>query len=378
MIKHLLLLIMTLLPWVASAYDAKIDGLYYNFNSKEKSATVTYQSYNDGRYMSNYLGNIIIPNEVVWMDAIYNVTSIGDYAFCNSENLESLIIPTSIISIGQGAFQNCNSLKSIDIPNSITSIGYAAFYACSKLTSVEIPKKVTCIEERSFANCVNLNSVIIPSSVTSIGAGAFSNCYDLTSIDIPNSIISIGNSAFAGSGLISVSIPISVTEIEDFAFAGTRIKTINITDLAAWCRISSVDFYLDSKLYLNEEEIKELEISGDIKEIGTNAFKYCPSITSVKVHWKRPLAGGADSFLEDVKKNATLYVPKGTASMYMSAPGWIEFENIVEYDEEASISQLETTADTDTDWYTLDGRKLNDKPTEKGVYINNGKKIYVK
>lgn len=30
------------------------------------------------------------------------------------------------------------------------------------------------------------------------------------------------------------------------------------------------------------------------------------------------------------------------------------------------------------DWYTLDGRKLQGRPTQKGVYINQGKKIYIK
>jgi len=29
-------------------------------------------------------------------------------------------------------------------------------------------------------------------------------------------------------------------------------------------------------------------------------------------------------------------------------------------------------------WYTLDGRRLSGKPTEKGVYINNGKKVMIK
>ena len=29
-------------------------------------------------------------------------------------------------------------------------------------------------------------------------------------------------------------------------------------------------------------------------------------------------------------------------------------------------------------WYTLDGRKLSSKPTAKGLYINNGKKIIIK
>ena len=29
-------------------------------------------------------------------------------------------------------------------------------------------------------------------------------------------------------------------------------------------------------------------------------------------------------------------------------------------------------------WYTLDGRRLNGTPTQRGFYINNGKKFIVK
>lgn len=29
-------------------------------------------------------------------------------------------------------------------------------------------------------------------------------------------------------------------------------------------------------------------------------------------------------------------------------------------------------------WYSLDGRRLDSKPTKKGVYINNGKKTVIK
>ena len=35
------------------------------------------------------------------------------------------------------------------------------------------------------------------------------------------------------------------------------------------------------------------------------------------------------------------------------------------------------TADTDTDWWTLQGFKIGRKPTEPGVYIHNGKKVSV-
>ena len=37
----------------------------------------------------------------------------------------------------------------------------------------------------------------------------------------------------------------------------------------------------------------------------------------------------------------------------------------------------EVTFDSDA-WYTLEGVQLNGKPTRKGIYVNNGKKVIIK
>ena len=48
-------------------------------------------------------------------------------------------------------------------------------------------------------------------------------------------------------------------------------------------------------------------------------------------------------------------------------------------DETTSIDHLPLTIDhSDGAWYSIDGRKLSGKPTTKGIYINNGKKIVAK
>jgi hypothetical protein len=48
--------------------------------------------------------------------------------------------------------------------------------------------------------------------------------------------------------------------------------------------------------------------------------------------------------------------------------------------ETTSISELDTkTGELSFDgWWTLDGTKLSGKPTKKGLYISNGKKIVIK
>ncbi len=169
------------------------------------------------------LTSISIPN---------SVTSIGERAFWDCENLsiiivdadngaycsvdgvlfnkdktelvcypegkgETYVIPDGVISIGEFAFFYCNRFTSVSIPNSVTSIGKYAFDSCA-LTSIEIPNSVTSIGESAFGCCVELKSVIIPKSVTSIGTWGFQECFDLETVyyggtEEDKSKISIGN-----------------------------------------------------------------------------------------------------------------------------------------------------------------------------------------
>ena len=43
-----------------------------------------------------------------------------------------------------------------------------------------------------------------------------------------------------------------------------------------------------------------------------------------------------------------------------------------------SISKESGSQGASTGWYTLDGMKLSQKPTAKGIYVNNGIKVIIK
>lgn len=87
-----------------------------------------------------------------------------------------LVIPDgAVTSIGEGAFMDCDNLTKITIPDSVTSIGDQAFYCCSKLKSVVLPDSVTSIGDETFYWCFNLKSVVLPGNLKSIGEYAFSD-----------------------------------------------------------------------------------------------------------------------------------------------------------------------------------------------------------
>jgi len=101
--KQILLLLLMLLPVVASAYNAEINGIYYNLNSSEKTAEVTYKNTN----YNSYSGDIVIPSQVTYNGNTYSVTTIGYYAFLDCSGLTSITIPNSVTSIGYDAFSLC-------------------------------------------------------------------------------------------------------------------------------------------------------------------------------------------------------------------------------------------------------------------------------
>lgn len=164
------LILLALLPLVASAYDAEIDGICYNFSGN--TATVTYRNH-DG---NNYSGEVVIPETVTYDGMTYRVTAIGDNAFVVCSDLTSVTIPGSVTSIGGGTFSGCTGLTAITIPEGVTSIGKQAFRTCTGLTSVTIPGSVKSFGESAFAYCSGLTSVIIGSGVKGISVFAFSGC----------------------------------------------------------------------------------------------------------------------------------------------------------------------------------------------------------
>lgn len=317
--KQLLLFVMASLPLLVIAHDIEVqnaDGvtIYYNYinNGTELEVTMRGDSYSN--FFGEYKDNIIIPENVSFMNRTRKVTSIGECAFSQCQSLKYITIPNSITSIGDRAFQYCTGLTSIIIPNSAMSIGDFAFDACSGLISVTIGNGVMSIGKAAFRNCSDLKNVIvsdisawcsikfsgfsanplskachlysdenteikdlvIPNSVTSIGSSAFYNCSGLTSVTIPNSVTKIGASAFNRcSGLTSVTIGNSVTSIDDYTFLGCS----GLTSVVIPNSVMSIGY----EAFHGCSGLISVTIGNSVKGIGAEAFSYCSSLTSVTI-----------------------------------------------------------------------------------------------
>lgn len=290
--KHLLFLLLMMMPLAASARGIEVDGIFYNFNSSQKTAQVARWDWG-----LKYAGDVVIPSTVVRNEVEYTVTGIESKAFYDCSELTSVKIPNSVTSIGTAIFygctdlativveegnptydsrENCNAIietasnklimgcKGTSIPNGITTIGQESFQGCTGLTSIAIPSSVTTIEDYAFENCTGLTSFIIPDGVTSIESGIFDYCSGLTFVYLGKGLVNIPIYLFDGcdnlktvelnnNTLVSKNYDINngetnigwifaysdveeiilgedVTSIGDYAFAGCGMLSIKMSD----------------------------------------------------------------------------------------------------------------------------------------------------
>ena len=151
-----------------------------------------------------------------------------------------------------------------------------------------------------FYNYDDPSSVIIPEGVTLVDNGTFKNYKDIKTVSIPQSVKVIGVGAFEDcSGLESVTISDSITAIYPWTFRGCS-------------------------------SLKAVTIPAGVTRIQGDAFMGCTSLTSITMNSTTPPTIWEGSFDPSIYKNATIYVPKGSKSAYISNSRWREFQNIVE------------------------------------------------
>ncbi len=274
-----------------------------------------------------------------------DVTIIGNYTFCNCDNLRSITIPDSVVSLGQGAMSKCDmlqsatigkgvevinsymfneskmlsdftipdhvtsigsyafaqtALKSVAIPDSVTLVGERLFYGCTSLTSATVGRGIKKMEDYMFSGCSTLKSVVIPENVTTIGSYAFSGCRLLSEISLPEGLTSLGSSVFAGcESLLSLVVPDGVTGIYNSAFNGCH----NMVSLTLGSGIKTI--YADA---LDCDNLAKL---------------YCKALTPPS------FPNETWSGLTYLTSSCNIYVPTESVDVYKQARYWNSRANMI-------------------------------------------------
>ena len=240
-----------------------------------------------------------------------NVISIGDSAFVNCKNLESVVFSSGIQRIGNNAFAG-SGLKKVILPDSIDEIGSAAFSGCANLEEISFPQNLTILKWAVCADCGNLRKVSVSPGLRQIKGRAFWECRKLAEINIPMTIVSIEKGAFSGApvaskieGLMAESFKIPGIPLVPFNWKFTlvdyRAQGFNVRYLGT---ASNVEEYNITNGFESFICLKHTDkavpfcfvFSGRIPRLATSEIANALKDPDKKYHYMRTRSFDADAF----------------------------------------------------------------------------------
>lgn len=275
-------------------------------------------------------------------------------------------------------------------------------YITGELTGTYVmPDTVTEVKEYAFAN-TDLTEVTVSKSVTEIAYAAFAGCTKLEKVNLPEGLVTIGGYAFGDcTALKSADIPSTVQNIYAEAYCGcTALEKVNITDLAAWCRIyfewaNANPLCHAGDLYLNGQLVEDLvlptvvdkvyryafyngnfrtvTVPAGIKAVGYDAFDSCDQLNEVHIE---DLAAWCNIQFENESANP-LYTGKnifmnGEAVMALEIPDVVSKVYAYTFNN-ANISSVKVPSSVQRiDYRAFHGSDVNSAELSEGlVYIGS-------
>jgi hypothetical protein len=178
-------------------------------------------------------------------------------------------------------------LQSIVIPSSVVFLGKESFYRCKSLESVifESASRLERIEERAFYRS-GLKSILIPSSVVILGRESFSLCGSLESVIFENGsrLERTEKSAFGLSGLKWIEIPSSVVILGIGSFTGCRsLESVTFESGSRLERIDERAFatVAETEYSLFNDALESIVIPSCVIVLDKSCFYWCRSLESV-------------------------------------------------------------------------------------------------
>lgn len=386
-----------------------VDELY--IESLEDWATIDFG-------MDAYSGNTYIP-PYSNANPVNNDTKV----FVNGELLTKLVFSDDFPEIKPFAFNGFKVDEIVFPPPSWTSVKWSTFNHC------EVPElhleNFTEIQDDVFSGS-KIQKIYTGPNLESLGSYAFSSIHGLTDFYFQSSprlwesVISSDYEKFT----------IHITEPLRFiytAFDGSKIYCVDAPSLEVLLKSNfnsdqspshyiSIDGVIQEKISVPpifqsdspnfaEMLVKEMTFEEGIEGIGLIMYMYDLEFLSLpstlkSIKW---IMGGFDDDIYTLKnveikalvppenqfdyytiwdeiyfENCILHVPAGCVEAYRNAPGWCNFQNITD-EAYSGVSNIGLDSQPlDNRIYDLNGPQVSSENLQKGIHIQNGKKILVK
>lgn len=316
-----------------AAYDFVVDGVYYDIVSfTDRTCEVTRAPVSTG-----YVGNVVVPDNVVYNSTTVKVIGIENSAFQGNEGLTGISLGNNLRDIGSNAFKGCTSLRSVAIPSGVKRIYSSAFRNCTGLVELTIGGGVEEIDDFCFSQCTQIKKITFENGTKSLKVGwcvdrlntkkigqfsasaleelylgrnliypdddlhgnsPFNDLRTLKKVTLGGGATVIGPNLFSScTGLESFSTTVVITEIGNSAFYrdysltsldfGSAVRTIGDCAFYGCSSLESVgcgsNVETIGEFAFFRTAIRSFELSSNLVSMGTKAFSECPVLQEINI-----------------------------------------------------------------------------------------------
>ncbi len=367
--------------------EVTVDGIVYELDLNTGTATLI-----NGAAAS---GDFVVPNTIVRDRATFTVTGIGNGAFDENTNLNSITLNEDLETIGDDAFQY-SSIPSLHLPAKVQSVGHDFHYKATSMAEITVdennpylcaensllmskdkkvvwgfpvanpatelilPEEVEIVKNDAVNRCKNLLKIVINDGCKTIEDYAFDNCTSCTELIIGKGVETIGYRSFRSlSSMTSVTMPEELIEIGEYAFHNCAA----LPELKLPNKLERINHWA----FNNCVSLKTVELPASLVYMGAGSFNGNSAMETMISYADVPFEAAEIFTYEPQYTITSLRVPAGSADLYRNAPIWKKFTTIEEMPLTAVDAVKTSSEATVVGIYTLDGKRLSEM--QPGVNI---------
>lgn len=180
----------------------------------------------------------------------------------------TLVIDDSVTSLGENALANCENLTGIVIPDSVTTMKNYALKNTG-ITELTIPASVTTLEDNAAVMMQNLKTLTVNCSGETFSTSCIQSVGGIDNVIFNGSYKNLGT-----IGAVSIKYIKLPKDLENMpSFTSSSIETIVLQS-----KIKTLQSFSDAK------SLRSIDLShAEITEIPSSCFSGCTSLTDVKL-----------------------------------------------------------------------------------------------